>query len=504
MDNKIRSQGTVAGGAEPPFVLTVDIGSSSTRVLLYDRLGRAVNGVSAQERSGFRTAADGTSEADPDDALERAARCIDKAVAQAGALVDKVGAVALDTLVSNILAIDGKGRPITPLITYADTRNDSDADELRKSLDEGSVHERTGCPLRTSYWPARLAWFRRVQPDTWRKAARWITLGEYVEMRLFGHCRVSLSVASWSGLLDRRTLAWDGALLEYLGVGQDHLSPLVDVDAPLSGLKDPYSDRWPALRDVPWFPAVGDGAAANVGSGCTRHERMALTIGTSGAMRVVQPQVESVPRGLWCYRVDRQHALLGGATSEGGNVYSWLQRTLKLGSPAEVEKAVRAFEPDSHGLTVLPFLAGERSPDWAGNVRATFDGITLSTTPLDILCASLEAVAYRFALIHERICDKSECDHRLIASGGALLKSPAWMQIFADVIGRPVVASTEPEATSHGAAILALRSLGAIASIDDVESSDGAVYEPDDARHAVYRKAVARQRELYERVINGD
>lgn len=490
-----------AAAPEPPLILAIDIGSSSARVLLYDRRGRAVGGVSAQEKYQVRTPVGGAAEYDPDALLEHVARCVDAALGQAGAQANQIAGVAVDTLVSNILAVGDAGRPLTPLVSYADTRNDPDADALREALDEGTAHDRTGCMLRTSYWPARLAWFRRVEPGVWGQAALWITLGEYIEMRLFGRCRVSFSAASWSGLLDRRTLTWDEPLLEHLGIRPDQLSPLVDVDAPLKGLAEPYAARWPALREVPWFPALGDGATANVGSGCTNPERIALTIGTTGALRAVQTEVERVPPGLWCYRVDRQQMLLGGATSEGGNVYGWLQRTLRLDDAAAVEAAVEALAPDSHGLTILPFLAGERSPDWAGNVQATIHGITVATTPIEIVRASLEAVAYRFAAIEQRICDRPGCRHRLIASGGALLQSPAWMQIFADVLGRPVVASAEPEATSRGAALLALRSLGVIPSTESVPASDGAVYEPDAERHAVYRAAIARQQWLYDRLI---
>ena len=491
--------------AEPPLILTLDIGTSSARVLLFDRQGRAVEGVTAQERYEMRTTAEGASEDDPDESLERAARCVDLALSQTGPLAKHIAAVAVTTLVSNILAIDGSGSALTPLVSYADTRNDPDVDALRAALDERTVHERTGCLLRTSYWPARLAWFKRVQPQVWQSAARWITLGEYLELRLFGRCRVSYSAASWSGLLDRRTLQWDRPLLDYLGLPPDRLSPLVDVDEPLSGLQQPYADRWPALRDVPWYPAVGDGAAANVGSGCTGYERIALTIGTTGAIRVVLKEVERVPPGLWCYRVDRGHALLGGATSEGGNVYGWLQRTLQLGSPAEVEAEVAAMQPDAHGLTILPFLAGERSPDWAGNVQATIHGLTVATTPIEIVRASLEAVAYRFAVIEERIEQGApggaSTGYNLIANGGALLKSPAWMQMFADVLGRTVVESAEPEGTSRGIAVLALRSLGSIPSIEALPATDGRVFQPDADRHAIYREAIARQRRLYDLLI---
>jgi len=506
--------------AQGPLILTIDIGTSSVRALLYDRQARLVSGIGAQERYEVRSAADGTSADDPDEALARIWRCLDATLAQAGQLAEQIGAVALDTLVSNIMAIDASGHPLTPLITYADTRNAADAEALRRDLDEHAVHQRTGCLLRTSYWPARLAWFRRTQPDIWRYAARWITIGEYLELQLFGEARASYSVASWSGLLDRHALAWDAPLLDRLSLTPAQFSPLADVDAPLRGLRGrghdgrAYAERWPALRDVPWFPAIGDGAAANVGSGAISPDRIALTVGTTGALRVVQPEVAEVPPGLWCYRVDRRHALLGGATSEGGNVYAWLRETLNLGAPDAIEQALATLPPGAHGITVLPFLAGERSPGWAGDVRATIHGLGLNTTPIEILRASLEAIAYRFALIFEkletedvRLVSNSQIQgsspkpqaSRLIASGGALLSSPAWIQIIADTLGRRVVASEEREATSRGVALLALESLGTIRSLDELPAADGAVYEPNNANHTIYQAAIQRQRDLYER-----
>jgi gluconokinase len=239
---------------------------------------------------------------------------------------------------------------------------------------------------------------------------------------------------------------------------------------------------------------------------------------------LVSPAPPRVPEGLWCYRVDSRRALLGGATSEGGNVYAWMRDTLRLDDPEAVERALAALAPDGHGLTMLPFLAGERSPGWAGDVRATISGLGLNTTPIEILRAGIEAVAYRFALIAELLFDDQRLktkDERpndqaqppsssvlrpssqtlFIASGGALLRSPTWMQIIADVLGRPLIASAEPEATSRGVALLALEALDTIRSVDDLPAADGAAYEPDAARHTIYQAAIERQKALYRLVI---
>ncbi|MFM7175540.1 MAG: FGGY family carbohydrate kinase, partial [Caldilinea sp.] len=273
--------------AEAPFVLTIDAGSSSARVLLYDRSGRCVDGVGERAFYDVQASQPGAAEFEVDQLLAQIARAVDAALEQAGPLAAQIAAVAVDTFVTSLVAVDAHGEPLTPLMTYADTRSGEDALLLRSTLDEQAVHERTGCLLRASYWPARLAWYRRTRPELWKQAARWLTLGEYLELRLFGHCRASYSVASWSGLLDRHQLLWDGPLLSSLGILPGQLSPLVDRDAALCGLLPPYADRWPPLRQVPWFPALGDGAAANVGSGCSGPSRIALTLGTTGALRKI-------------------------------------------------------------------------------------------------------------------------------------------------------------------------------------------------------------------------
>ena len=483
-----------------PLVLTLDIGSSSTRASLFDARGRSVVGCTAQEHSTLRVSPDGAAEDDADAALARVTRVIDAVLAQAGPLAYQIRAVAVATIATTLVGLDATGRACTPMRTYADTRGSSDAEQLRRVEDEAAIHERTGCLLRASYWPAQLAAIRRTEPAQWRAVRRWATLGEYLERQLFGNGRVSLSAASWTGLLNRRTLNWDEPLCNDLGLVPEQLAAPVDLDEPLLGLAEPWASRWPTLRSIPWFPAVGDGAAANIGSGCAAPGRLALTVGTTGALRMVQGDPDVVPPGLWCYRVDRTHALVGGATSEGGNVYAWLRQTLQLGDPVAAEVALAAFAPDSHGLTVLPFVAGERSPGWAGDVPATIHGLTLATTPLAILRASLEAVAYRFALIAKRLTSHAG-EVQVVASGGALLSSPTWMQIVADVLGRPLVASGEAETTSRGVALLALHNLGVLPALDALPASEGPTYEPDHARHTIYQQAIRRQEWLYERLI---
>ena len=324
--------------------------------------------------------------------------CIDAALHLAGPLAAGIAAVAGCSLAGTLLGVDAAGRPATPLITYADTRATSEAAALRAELDEAYFHQRTGTRFHPSYWPAQLRWLQRSRPELFSRVARWMTWGEYLETCLFGQGATSLSAASWSGLLHREHLDWDPQLVAALPVTAAQLPQLVDPSTPRRGLRGEFALRWPALRDAPWFPMIGDGAAANIGSGCALPGRVALTVGTTTALRaVVTDSAIQLPDGLWCYRVDGRRLLPGGALTEGGGVFAWLRQTLRLGDPIELEAALAGGEPDAHGLTVLPFFAGERSPGWAGDARATIHGLSLATRPEDIAAQALRR--WRCALL---------------------------------------------------------------------------------------------------------
>ncbi|NWF92309.1 MAG: gluconokinase [Syntrophaceae bacterium] len=488
--------------AESPYILSIDIGTSAVRAFLFDRIGRAISGIKAREPLEIRTTPEGASEADPDLILERTWRCIDSVMEQASPLSQRIGGVASCTFVGNILGLNRSNQAITPLITYADTRAYGEVAGLQAEFDERIVHDRTGCHFHPCYLPAFFRWFAKARPDLFKQVTRWISIGEYLELKLFGGSAVTYSVASWSGLLNRNSLTWDEPLMAALPIRMDQLSPLVDSKHFQKGLRPEFANRWPVLKDIPWFPALGDGAAANIGSGCLSPDRVALTVGTTSALRaVVDFPIPHIPKGLWCYRVDSRRSLPGGALSEGGGLFSWLIKTLNLPDLSEVEEALARIEPDAHGLTVLPFLAGERAPNWAGHARATIHGLSLATTPLEILRAGLEAVAYRIAIVFELLRQILPSEPQIVASGGALIHSSSWLQIIADTLGRPLAISEVQEASNRGVALLALESLGVLKNLNEAPDFIGPVFDPDLKHRERYQKAIERQKRLYEKLM---
>ncbi len=481
------------------LILAIDVGSSSVRAMIFDRRGKALDGVFAQVHYTPDTTPAGGSMFTPVKLCDAIFESIDTALQQAGPHAARIGLVAMDTLVSNLLGIDANGRPTTPIYTWADIRGADLADAWAERLSASGLSlseytRRTGCRNHTSYWPIRLLWLEASEPEAFRRTACWLSVGEYVLYRLFGERRISFSTASWSGLFNRFTLDWDKDVVAALPIRGEQLStPSQDA---FQGLSRTWAERWPALKDVRWFPSVGDGVASNLGAGCTTPKYVAMSVGTSGALRVVVPgSPDATPDGLFVYRVDADRSLVGGALSNAGNLYAWMQRVLNVNnvSDADLQQAVANVEPDSHGLTILPFLAGERAPGWNDQARSVFMGMTFDTGPEHLIRAGLEAISCRFAQVARRLAFLLPPDAVYVASGAGVVNSPTWMQIMADVLGATVFAATEAEITIRGAAFLAAG--------EEPSPKLGKRYNPDARRHAIYERAMARQQALYARLF---
>ncbi|GAC1618128.1 MAG: gluconokinase [Ktedonobacteraceae bacterium] len=496
-----QQQQTANSTPQLPLILALDVGTSSTRALLFDATGMAVEGMVAQDTYELTISNEGEVSVDADKLVEAVAVTIDKVLKTAGPLASSISAVATDTFWHSLVGVDAAGRAVTPLITWEDTRPRQAATELGSQLDRAAVHQRTGARLHASYWPAKLRWLATTQPDAFARAAQWLSFGEYLHRQLLGRSVCSLSMASGTGMLVTRSRTWDTELMHVLDVRAEQLPPLGDVHDSITGLTPAYASRWPLLQKVPWFPAIGDGAAANVGSGCAVVGNWALTIGTSSALRlVVSPEQVVLPPGLWLYLLDARRALLGGALSEGGNMFAWLSKTLQISSLKDAEEQVATLPPDGHGLTVLPFISGERSPGWHAEARAVIAGVQTRTSPLDVLRACMEALAYQLEAVYFQLqlaLKMGENKPRLIGSGGALLASATLQQIIADTLTVPLYPSYEHEASARGVALLALEGLNILPDVSQVLPKLAEPVQPDVKRGEVYREGAERQQKLY-------
>jgi gluconokinase len=436
-------------------VLALDVGTSSARAALFGESVELLGEVARREYAG---------ESDP----ARVLGLVREAIADAagGRSYDAAGGSCFG---HSLLALDAAGRPLTPILGWRDTRSASSAEWLARRVDAEAVHARTGCHVHSSYWPAKLAWLATEEPDVFRSARRFVSFSDYLLAVLVGRdVPTSLSMASATGMLELHARAWSQELLAALAVDAEQLPPI--SDSAVDG----------------WYPALLDGACSNLGAGCVTRERAALMVGTSGAFRTVYESEQPVPRaGLFIHWLDDRRVVEGGSLSDGGSLSRWIDETL-----AEAGGPLADRDPDSHGLTFLALLGGERSTGWHQHAKGAIDGLTFETTPLDLRQAALEGVAFRFAEVAELMPEVEE----VVATGAALLKDADWLQITADALGRPLTISGVEEASLRGAAVFALERLGETPAPAPL----GRVVEPRLERADAYRAARERQLRLYE------
>ncbi len=479
-----------------PLVVALDVGSTATRGGVHDAAGRPVRGLQHKVPHAFTVAPDGTSVIDPDQVVDEIARVLDAVTADRSLGGTRVAGVALDTFAASLVAVDASGRALTPCLTYADSRCADAVVALRGELDEAAVQQRTGTRVHTSYHAPRLRWLAEAEPRVVAATAGWWSLGEYALHRLVGVALAGTSTVAWTGLLDRRTGALDAELLAAADVDPGHFSPPRDMTEPLPA---GAPARWPALAHAVWFPVITDGYASNVGAGATDPTVAAASTATSGALRVLlDGPADPLPFGLWNYRVAAGRTLLGGAVNDVGRAVSWAQATLRLGDDLD---AVLTAPPTDATPLVLPYLTGERAPGWVGDARAVLTGVTAATDADALFRGVVEGVAVTYARVADELAPAAPQVVEVAASGRVTNDRPAWLQVLADVLARPVTHVTRKRATQRGTALLALDVLAP--DVPRAPRATGATYEPRAAHADHYAERRARFAEAYDTLLRG-
>ncbi|MCU0480650.1 MAG: FGGY family carbohydrate kinase [Anaerolineae bacterium] len=471
-------------------ILIIDVGSSSVRALIFESGSALTSPKIARREHQFQ--ADAT--CDAHQLRQLVENCVDDILAD---YPHPIQAVGMTTFVGNMLGVDDSNRPITPLYTYANHQSTASARILMNLLDNATIHQRTGCRIHTAYHPSNLYWLRETQSDVFSQVKTWLDFATYCYREWFGRdMPCSYSIASWSGLLNREQSAWDAEWLNLLGFDENRLPKLADYDALQQGLSSDYAKRWSALKNVPFYLAIGDGAGANIGSGGISPQFPVLTVGTTSAFRIITPKITDLASPLWSYRADKAHHLVGGSTNEGGNILIWAKNTFNL-TIAGINNALFDQKPASHGLTALPLFGGERSPYFNESARGTIHGITTQTSPMDIIQALLEGVAFRLRIILDALNTPSDF---ILAGGGALHQSPAWTQIFADILARPLVILSEREVSAYG--VYWLITHGGVANIPPIDVSHETPILPRQQYTSIYANLAHEQDLLYHKLYS--
>ncbi|MEU2613008.1 gluconokinase [Micromonospora sp. NPDC007271] len=487
---------------DPAVVVGVDIGTTSTKAVAFDTGGRQL----ATHSIGYPL-----DEPHPGYAEQDPQLILDAVVGSVRAVVDElpgpVAGLSFSSALHSLIGLDAHGTPLTPSITWADSRAGAQAERLRAVPSGLALHRRTGTPVHPMAPLPKLVWFAEQRPSLHARVAHWVGIKDYVLLRLTGALVTDHSVASATGLLDIHRLAWDAEALRIAGITEARLPRLVATTDVLPGLTADAARATNLPADTPIVVGAGDGPLANLGLGAVHPGEVACSIGTSGAMRVTveRPGVDPLG-GVFCYALTEGRWVAGGAINNGGIVLQWAGETLapELGEHAEeqlLDLAARA-PVGSGGLIMLPYLLSERAPHWSALPRGAYVGLAHGHRREHLVRAALEGVCQQLALVLASVQAAGNEVHEIRASGG-FARSSLWRQILADVLGMPVSFPAGHQGSSFGAALLGMQALGLISSIEvaaDLVRIDETV-RPDPASAATYAALLPLFSELHDALL---
>jgi gluconokinase len=466
-------------------VIGVDIGTTATKAVVFDLRGRVV----AHASVGYPlfTPTPATAEQDPDEIYRAVIAALRDAVRGAAVAADDVACVAFSAAMHSLIAVDNEGNALTPSITWADNRAARWAERIRAEHDGLSIYRRTGTPIHPMSPLVKLAWLKDEQPQIFAAAERFIGIKEFVLHRLFDRYVVDHSIASASGLLNLEKLDWDDGALAAAGVTRERLSTLVPTTYRIDGAPRGVAAEIGLAAATPFVVGANDGSLSNVGVDAIRPGEVAVTIGTSGAMRTVVERPMTDPAGrTFCYALTDGHWVIGGPVNNGGIVFRWVRDELaasesetakRLGiDPYEVlTRIAERVAPGSEGLIFHPYLTGERAPMWNPDLRGSFFGLAMHHRKEHMIRAALEGVIYNLYSILPAMEELIGRVHSIKATGG-FARSGLWRQMMADVFDREVIVPESFESSCLGAAVLGLYALGRVDSLEVISGMVGATH----------------------------
>lgn len=472
-------------------ILTLDVGTTSVKACLFDRSLRLT--AEAGQEYTLETCGERV-EAEPQVYLDAVERCVLSLPAAERAMVR---AVALTTQGETLLCLDRQGRPLRPAIVWLDSRAGAQAAALEAAVDRQTFYERTGLPELTGALPlAKLCWLREQEPEIWAQTDKFLLLEDYLLLWLTGRTVSEKSLATSTGYFDLKADGYWDTALSLAGVNRDRMPELLECGTAVGPLLPARARALGLPETALAVTGAMDQTAAALAAGCVRPGALCETTGTA----MVAAAYTDCPRFSTAHHVTiYRHAMPGAflylpISNTVGMALKWFRDTFcdgLEGGYAAMDRLAAPIPPGAEGVTFLPFLAGAVDPDSLPDAAGCFSGLRLSTTRAHCVRAVLEAAAFQLRDFLEML-ENLGCGAERVTSLGGGAGSSLWMQIKADVCGRPFRTLYTIQATSLGAAMLAARAL----RWETPAPAEQHVYLP---RPGVdYRGAYAAYRRVYE------
>lgn len=458
------------------YFIGVDIGTTSTKSILFDENGKVVCKAIKEypinsEKNLYRTQ-------NPDEILDAVVNTISDIVMKSNATVDNISFISFSAMMHSIIAIDSEGNALTDSIIWADCRSVDYVEKFKENKKGKEFYLRTGTPCHPMSPLYKIMWIKDNMPDIYNNTHKFISIKEYVFYKFFNKYVVDYSIASASGMFNIFNLKWDNEILKVLGIDESKLSTPVKTTYCLNKLKDEYCKKTRLNSNTTFVIGASDGCLANLGANAIERGVAVATIGTSGAVRVIfdEPVTDEKER-VFCYVLTENKYVVGGAINNGGIIYRWFRdnfselevmkaKELGLDSYDLINEYIEKTDPGSNGLLCLPFLAGERAPYWNANLRGAFLGISDMHKKNHFARAIIEGICYGMEDVFKATKELVGEVNCVYANGG-FTRSKEWVQILCDVMDTKVIIGDNYESSCLGAIMLGMLAVGRVSNLED-------------------------------------
>jgi len=462
------------------YIIGIDIGTGSTKAIAMDNKGTII--ADSQIYYSTQNPKPGYAEQDPEIIWKAFKNCI-------GEIVDSIKyapvSISFSSAMHGLIAVNKENKAISNLITWADIRSEKIAEQIRKSKEAKSIYRATGTPIHPMIPLCKIIWLHKNQPAGFKNTFKFISIKEFIWYRLFGVYEVDHSIASATGLFNIKTLQWNKASLELCGINANQLSEPKPTNFIRKNADSSILNSLSLSAETSFCIGASDGCLANLGSYAMDKGSAALTIGTSGAVRIASSKPRyNFEEMTFNYLLDDKTFICGGPVNNGGNVVQWLfEAFLNIEKPTEKDyenlfNRIDSIPAGSNGLIFLPYLNGERAPVWDGRASGVFMGIKPFHTQAYFLRAALEGICYSMKQVLQIVESSTSKIDKLVVGGG-FIHSKTWMHILADITGKKLVVIETQDSSAVGAALLNMKAIKMIKNYSSLKPNISQTVKPD-------------------------
>ncbi|WP_346868386.1 MULTISPECIES: xylulokinase [unclassified Clostridium] len=493
------------------YLLGIDIGTSGTKTVLFDRGGNPISSSTAEYP--LYQPEIGWAEQDPQDWWKAVCITINQVIKDSNINPEYISGIGLSGQMHGLVMLDGDGNVLRKSIIWCDQRTAKECVEITEKVGEKRLIDITANPALTGFTASKILWVRNNEPEIYEKCRKILLPKDYIRYMLTGEFATEVSDASGMQLLDIKNRCWSKEVLNALDIPIEYLGD-VHESIVVSGKVHKKAAEVTSLKEnTPVVGGAGDQAAGAIGNGIIKSGQISSTIGTSGVVfaHLDEPIIDEKGRvHTFCHAVPGAWHMMG-VTQGAGLSLKWFRdnfctneievaKGMGIDPYVLMTKEAEKVPAGSRGLIYLPYLMGERTPHLNPKAKGVFFGLSAAHTKNEMLRAVIEGVSYSLLDCMEIIKDTGMNPTNVMVSGGGG-KSELWRQILADMFNCKVSTNKSSEGPALGVALLAGVGTGVYKDIHEACSiaiSENSVQFPKEENSLVYK----RYYEIYKKIYN--